>query len=212
MAPAAPTQHSAVVAAAVARGTTPPAKAAAATAAATAMMPRTPCHARPHADALPPSTVPPPHLAVVSALLNDFWRHPVGRADERVALGHGVGELRRHAKVRQLDLRRQGGAEAETGWGRGGGCAGCAGQPASGAGGAGQEGPGAGCGGGVRRLLWRAVITAPARPLSAGCCRTLCHGAPCPGCAGRRGPACRQAAAGACGQAATRSATLLCMM
>ena len=41
-------------------------------------------------------------LAVVAALLDDLGRHPVRRADERVALGHGGRQLRGHAKVRQL--------------------------------------------------------------------------------------------------------------
>jgi hypothetical protein len=37
------------------------------------------------------------YLAVVSALLDDLGGHPVRRADESLALAHGVGQLRGHA-------------------------------------------------------------------------------------------------------------------
>ena len=46
------------------------------------------------------------HLAVIAGLLDDFWGHPVGGADEGVALGHGVSKLGSHPKVRQLYLPR----------------------------------------------------------------------------------------------------------
>ena len=44
------------------------------------------------------------HLAVVSALLNHLWRHPVRGAYEGVTLAHGVGQLGCHAKVSHLYL------------------------------------------------------------------------------------------------------------
>ena len=43
-------------------------------------------------------------LAVISALLDDLWRHPVGCTDEGVPLAHGVAQLCRHAKVSNFDL------------------------------------------------------------------------------------------------------------
>lgn len=43
-------------------------------------------------------------LAIVSALLNDLWSHPVRRADEGVALAHCVAQLSRHTKVSNLHL------------------------------------------------------------------------------------------------------------
>ncbi len=47
-----------------------------------------------------------PHLPVISALLDDLRRHPVGRANESVPLAHGVGQLSCHTKVCHLHLRR----------------------------------------------------------------------------------------------------------
>ena len=43
-------------------------------------------------------------LAIISALLDDLRGHPVGGANEGVALAHGVAQLRRHPKVSHLHL------------------------------------------------------------------------------------------------------------
>ena len=43
-------------------------------------------------------------LPIISALLDDFWRHPVGGPNEGVPLAHGVAQLCCHAKVSNLDL------------------------------------------------------------------------------------------------------------
>lgn len=47
-------------------------------------------------------------LEVVTALLDDFWAHPVGCANERVFLCHCGGQLAGHAKVGQLHISRGG--------------------------------------------------------------------------------------------------------
>lgn len=46
----------------------------------------------------------PPHLGVIRRLFDDLGGHPEGRADEGVAFDLGVGELPRHAEIRQLHL------------------------------------------------------------------------------------------------------------
>lgn len=42
-------------------------------------------------------------LGVVTALLDDFGRHPVGRSYKGVLLGHGRGELTRDSEIGELD-------------------------------------------------------------------------------------------------------------
>ena len=45
-----------------------------------------------------------PHLGVVRRLFDDLGRHPEGRADERLTLAGGVGQLAGHAEIRQLHI------------------------------------------------------------------------------------------------------------
>ena len=45
-------------------------------------------------------------LAIISALLDDLRCHPVGGANEGVALAHGVAQLGCHPKVSHLDFPR----------------------------------------------------------------------------------------------------------
>jgi len=43
-------------------------------------------------------------LAIISALLNDLWCHPVWGANEGVTLAHGIAQLCCHTKVSYLHL------------------------------------------------------------------------------------------------------------
>jgi len=45
-----------------------------------------------------------PYLLIVTRLLDDLGRHPEGRSDKRVLLGHGCGELARDTEVGELDV------------------------------------------------------------------------------------------------------------
>ncbi len=57
-----------------------------------------------HSSGQRPAAHALPHLAIISALLDDLRRHPVRRADEGLALCDGGRQLCRHAKVCQLHL------------------------------------------------------------------------------------------------------------
>lgn len=58
-------------------------------------------------------------LGVVAALLDDLGRHPVGRSDEGVLLGHGGGKLTRDSEIGELDYGEQERSARREGEGRG---------------------------------------------------------------------------------------------